>query len=228
MNIENAPATGVYLQVGAITMLVVEFLDVNTGLPIQLQTATDLTLSILYPDGVTARDLVAELYTDGSDGMICYTTQNDGASNIDLTQVGLYLVQGFASIGGQRIPPTELTDFYCLPNVGDIGAPPLAYTSSALIFFDANNVRWAMTVGTGGALTATARLTGPSNSLTLNQVVLQDSDGVYWTITMGTDGTYVATVGGTYEQSIDNLVLLDAVSRAWVVTVSTAGVLLTA
>lgn len=227
MNITDVPESGIYVQVGAITQLVLQIIDVNTGEPVPLQTATGLQISLLYPDRITSRDLPAELYTDGSDGMIAYTTQNDGASNIDLTQNGLYYAQGFATISGTQLPPSELTDFYAKKNVSATGTPPIAYTSSALIFFDSNNVRWAMTVDTDGDISnpSVARLTGPINSLTLNQVVLQDSDGVYWTITMGTDGEYVATVGGTYAQSISTLVLLDSDDVSWVITISTAGVL---
>lgn len=227
INAVDQPVSGIYLQLGAITQLVVQLLDANSGLPIQLQVATNLTVSLLYPDRITSRDLPAALYTDGSDGMIVYTTQNDGASNIDLTQSGLYKIQGLASISGTPLPPSSESDFYVLDNVDDIGSPPLAYTSSALIFFDANNVRWAMTVSTGGAISnpSTARLTGPINSLTLNQIVLKDSDGVYWTITMGINGSYIATSGGSFNQSISNLVLLDSNDHAWVITISISGVL---
>ena len=224
----DIPVSGIYTQQGAILQIVAQLVDINTGLPIPLQAASNLQIAMLYPDGVTSRDLPATLYTDGSDGMIVYTTQNDGASNIDLTQSGLYHFQGLATIGGSALPPSFQSDFYVLPNMMGTGAPPLAYTSSALIFFDSLNVRWAMTVDTSGVLHETARLTGPINSLVLNQVVLKDSNGIYWTITMQTNGTYLATPGGYYSQAISNLVLLDSNSRAWVITVSTAGVLQTA
>lgn len=228
--ITDVPESGIYTQVGAIIQIVAQLIDVNTGLPVNLQEATNLSISLLYPDHVTARDLPATLYTDGSDGCIAYLTQNDGASNIDLTQVGLYQFQGNATIGSVPLPPSMMDaggDFYVKANVMASGTPPIAYTSSALIFFDSNNTRWAMTVSTGGTISnpSTAQLTGPINSLHLNQVVLKDSDGVYWTVTMGTDGHYVATQGGTFEQAITNLVLLDSNSVAWVVTISTLGVL---
>lgn len=228
MNITDIPNSGIYFQVGAITNLIVQILDVNTGVPVPLQTATNMVISILYPDGITARDLPATLYTDGSDGCISYVTQNDGLSNIDLTQIGMYKIQGQATIAGIPLPPSYESDFYVNSNVDDVGTPPIAYTSSALIFFDITNVRWAMTVSTGGAISnpSTARLTGPINSLTLNAIVMQDSDGILWTITMATNGHYVATVGGNVAQLIHDLVLLDSVSHAWVLTISTLGVLI--
>lgn len=225
MNITDVPDSAIYLQVGAITQLVVEIQDVNTGDPVQLQTATGMTISILYPDGTTARDLPAALYTDGSDGRIAYTTHNDGASDIDLTQWGKYRIQGWATLGGVQLPPSSRSDFYVLPNNDDTGQPPIAYTSSALILFTVDDIRTAMTVDTLGDLHFTARLVGPSNSLTLSQFVLQDSDGVYWIITADGAGSYTSTPGGTFDNALEQLILLDSNSHGWIITISTAGVL---
>jgi hypothetical protein len=221
----NVPQSGIYFQVGAITQLVVEIIDITTGEPVPLQVAGDLEISILYPDGVTYQRFNAELYTDGSDGRIVYTTQNDGGSNVDLSEAGLYSIQGYATIGGVPLPPSERSDFYVLPN--NTGVEPVISGTTGLVFYDTDNVRWAMTVDTNGDLQIAAKKTGPYGFVYLDPLVLQDSDGVYWTVTINTDGEYQTEINGTFQESVQQIVLKDTNGRSWVLTISTEGVLQT-
>jgi hypothetical protein len=222
----DIPQSGIYLQRGSIVQLVVQLIDQNTGLPLQLQTATGLAIHLLYPDLGTTLDVTAKLYTDGSDGRIYYNTVNT-SNQVDLSQVGLYQMQGSAVMGGIQQPPSQETDFYVLPNVDDAGNPPNAYTAQAFILFDSSNVRWAITVTatTPGTFVATAQPTGPANAVTFNPLVLKDANGVYWTITITTQGVLGATAGGLFSQAVDQLTVIDALGNSHVITVSTTGVL---
>lgn len=228
MNITDIPLSGVYYQKGAITEIVVQFLDFSTGLPVQLQVATGLMIAIEYPDGSTTQIFNATLFSDGSDGMIVYTTRNDGMGVIDLSQVGLYHVQGYAAIGSAQLPPTSESDFYVLPNIVQEGQPSGGFSASAIIFFDSNNTRWALTVDGSGGLHFVATPTGPATFLYLSRVVMQDSNGVYWTIVKNTDSSYTATPGGSFTQALQSFILNDVNGKGWIVTISTSGVLVAA
>lgn len=223
MNIVDVPESTYYFQQGAIVQLVAQFIDVNTGLPIPMQVATGMSISLLYPDEVTSQTFACSLYTDGSDGCIVYTTRNDG-NTIDLSQVGLYKLQANAVIGGIQLPPSYQTDFYVNPNVNSNTAPPAIFTSSAIIIFDGNGVRWAGTIQSG-SLVWTAQPTGPANFLWFNQLVMKDSDGIYWNVPISTAGVPQPAVGGTFPKAIESFIITDANGLAWIVTISTSGVL---
>ena len=89
-----SPIPGVTAQVGDEIQLLVQFVDEN-GVPINLSGGTSYKIKLEYPDGST-QDFTASLYTDGSDGIISYTTGPD-----DLNQVGYYFIQGQATIVGE-------------------------------------------------------------------------------------------------------------------------------
>lgn len=225
MNITDVPQSGIYYQQGAVVRIVVQFIDNATGLPIPLQTASGMAISILYPDGVTAQTFQASLFTDGSDGNIVYTTKNNG-SNVDLSQIGLYQLQGSASVNGVALPPSYLTDFYVLRNVAGLSTTPI-FNSSALILFDPLGNRWGVTVSTLGALVVALTPTLPTNYLKFNQLVMQDANGVYWTVGVNSNGTFNTAVasGSGFAHALANFILSDANGVSWVVTISTAGVL---
>lgn len=222
--ITDVPDSGVYIQRGAIFQIVAQLLDYATGEPIQLQTASGLSISILYPDLVTTQTFAAQLYTDGSDGMIVYTTQNDGAT-IDLSQVGLYKFQGNAVVGGINLPPSYESDFYVLPNV--IGGPAMnIVTPTAVIMFDGANVRWAGMVNPSGALSFAALISGPTTFLQLNNLVMKDSNGVYHQFSISTLGVVSSVPGGSFADSIDFFTIADINNKTWIVKCTTAGALL--
>lgn len=225
--ITDIPNSGIYLQRGSILQLVIQLIDLNTGLPLQLQVATGLTISMLYPDLDTSIDFVASLYTDGTDGRIVYTTQNT-EDQIDLSQVGLYHIQGSVTIGGVPQPPSQETDFYVLANANETGTPPNAYTASAFILFSPNGTRWA-TVCTGApALVSAAQATGPINALTLGTLVMRDDTGVYWTVTITNLGVLESTPGGNFQDSIDRFTLVDTSGVTHIITISEDGELIPA
>lgn len=225
MRISDVPNSAIYFQRGAIVQLVVQLIDLNTGLPLQIQTATNLIVSLLYPDLITSQTFVASLYTDGSDGCLVYTTKNDGSSEIDLQQCGLYQIQGQVTLGGIVQPWSQQSDFYVRANSTDTGVPPVVFAASAFVLFDSNNIRWATTITTGGVLTPNAQVTGPANALTLHNLVLKDDTGVYWTVTISTLGVLVVTQGGDFSTAIDRLTLTDIDGITWIITVSEAGAL---
>lgn len=227
MNITDVPTSGIYYQEGAIVEIVLQIIDIETGLPVQLQTASALSISILYPDLVTTQTFAAFLYTDGSDGRIAYITRNDGV-NIDLNQVGLYQMQGNAFIGSVAIPPSYETDFYVLLNVFGNTNPPPAANQTALILYDTNNVRWAVTVDPAGALHSAATPVGPNNYLWFNLLVMKDPSGVYWQVGISTIGVIITTPGGTFPNALESFLLIDANNKSWVVTITELGVLITA
>lgn len=225
--LNSIPASGIYFQQGAIIELVCQIVDVNTisptnpnGDPFQLQSANGFTISILYPDGVTTQTFVASLYTDGSDGMVTYTTRNSG-SNVDLSQIGLYEMQASAIVGGVQLPPSLDMDFYVNPNVEGISTTPL-FNSSALIMFDSSGVRWAGTIVTG-AITFAAQPTGPASFLEFNALVMQDTNGAYWTIGISTLGVQTGITGGSFQNALQSFILTDSTGHAWVITVNTSG-----
>lgn len=218
MNITDVPQSGIYLQRASIVQLVVQLVDNNTGLPIPLQAGSAFTIAILYPDRTSSQTFAASLYTDGSDGRIAYTTVVTD-DQVDISQVGLYGLQGQAVIGGIPTPWSEGPDFYALPNAVDQGnTPGPLYTASAMILFDSSNVRWAVTVSPAGAILTAALSSGPPNALILNTLVLQDSDGVYWSYTITTGGVITPTQGGSYQSAIDRVTLMDSDGVSWVLT----------
>lgn len=218
----DVPQSGVYFQAGAIVKLVCRIEDID-GNPIPLQTATAMSISLLYPDRNTSVVFSASLYTDGSDGRIVYTTVNNG-TDIDLSQVGLYLMQGQAVIGGIPLPPSYKTDFYVLENVTGNPSPPAQFTASAVILFDSNGARWAGTI-VAGTLVWALTPSGPSNFLMFNSLVMKDPAGLYWTVTISTVGIPIATPGGSFINAVESFILMDSSAVSWVVTISEAGVL---
>lgn len=223
-DITDVPDSEVYLQEGAIVMLVAQILDINTGLPVQLQVATGLSLTVLYPDRLTSQTFAAQLYTDGSDGRIVYITRNDG-STIDLSQVGLYQFQGNAVIGGVALPPSFKSDFYVLPNMSGNPTPPAIFSSSSLILFDSNGIRWGVTVNPSGALVRALTPSGPTNFLMFNGLVMKDAGGLYWTVSISITGVIQTTPGGSFTHALTSFILTDTNNRSWVITISEAGVL---
>ena len=224
MQLTDVPQSGIYYQQGAIVQIVVQLIDNQTGLPIQLQTATGLSISILYPDLVTTQSFSASLLTDGSDGYIVYTTRNTGTI-IDLSQVGLYQIQGSAAVGGVQLPPSYATDFYVLGNASGNPTPPPTYNSTTLIMYDPLGIRWGITVNASGVIQTAATPTGPTNFIMFNSLVLIDTNGVYWTISIATAGTIIGTSGGSFAHALPSIILMDSNGRSWVITVSTAGAL---
>lgn len=217
--ITDVPQSGIYFQQGAIVRLIAQMLD--TGLPVPLQTATGLVIAILYPDRVTTQSFAAELYTDGSDGMIAFTTRNDGRT-IDLSQVGLYELQGMAVIGGVQLPPSYESDFYVLENVFGGSNMPI-FTPSAVVLYDTNSVRWVGTVTPSGDIEWVAQPSGPSSFLQFNQLVMKDDNGVYWTMSISTLGVVTGTPGGTFANAIDFFTMADINNKSWIVKVDESG-----
>ena len=216
VNITDVPQSGIYYQQGAIVQLVVQLVDIVTGEPIPLQGGAGFSISILYPDLVTSQTFQAQLYTDGSDGMITYITKNTGAI-IDLSQVGLYQMQGMAVIGGSLIPPSYATDFYVLKNTFG-GAMPTIITPSAIILFDSNGIRWAGTVSSTGVISWNPQVVGPTGFLQFNNLVMVDNQGVYWKFSISTVGVVTGTPGGTFNQAQDLFSLQDINGKSWLIS----------
>lgn len=225
--ITDVPESGIYFQQGAITQIIAQILDANTGEPIQLQTATGLSISVLYPDLISSQTFAAHLLTDGSDGKIYYTTVND-EDQMDLSQVGLYQFQGSAAIDGVISVLSYLNDFYVLKNAFTNISPPPPFNSSALILFDSTGVRWSMTVSPDGELPVVLQPSGPANYLQFNSLVMKDSDGLYWTVSVSTIGVISGTPGGAFQNAIESFFLTDINGTSWVVTIDTDGTLVAA
>jgi hypothetical protein len=216
VNITDVPQSGIYYQQGAIVQLVVQLIDIVTGLPIQLQAAAGLSIAILYPDLVTSQTFQAKLYTDGSDGMISYITQNTGAI-INLSQVGLYQMQGMAVIGGVLTPPSYETDFYVLKNTFG-GSMSTITTPSAIILFDSNGIRWAGTVSPLGVISWNPLVMGPQGFLQFNNLVMPDITGVYWEFMINDSGVVTSIPGGTFPQVQNYFFLQDINGKSWLIT----------
>ena len=88
------PIPAITAQVGDEVQLLVQFVDVSGNI-INLTGGSGFKIKLEYPDGTT-QDFTAALYTDGTDGIIAYTT---GSS--DLNQIGYYFIQGKATVGGE-------------------------------------------------------------------------------------------------------------------------------
>ena len=216
--ITDVPQSGVYFQQGAIVELIFQILDINTGLPVQLQTATGLSISVGYPDLVTAQTFPATLYTDGSDGRIVYTTVNNGGQ-VDLFQTGLYHMQGNAFIGGVAIPPSYETDFYVLPNISG-STPSAPMTPTGVVLYDVSGVRWIGTAPpSGGRLVWAASPVMPANAYAFTDFVIKDTDGTYWLASISTAGVLTWTPGGTFPNALDYLIMQDVNGKSWLVTI---------
>lgn len=93
-------------QYGAAVRLIVQFIDpvltaANNNDPVALNIAgaTDLLVCLLLPDTLTSQNFTGAFLTDGSDGKIYYDT----VYNTDLSQLGLFQIQGKATLGGSPI-----------------------------------------------------------------------------------------------------------------------------
>ncbi len=93
-------------QYGAAIQLIVQFIDpvatsANNGVPVpvNISGATNLLVCLLFPDTVTSQNFGAAFLTDGTDGDIYYQT----VYNTDLVQLGLFQIQGKATLGGRPI-----------------------------------------------------------------------------------------------------------------------------
>lgn len=225
MRISDIPQSGIYLQKGAITRLVVRMTDPNTGLPLQLQVADNLRISLLYPDYANVESFDAELYTDGSDGKIAYTTQNDG-TDIDLSQVGLYSIQANASIAGIPLPPSSRSDFYVLPNVSD---SQIVNRYTAFILRDEDNVRWAVELEFTGQPDGQPRFvsaiapSGPTGAYEVSPLVFRDRAGIFWQLTINTEGRLFSNAVDSAESFTRVLYMTDEDQTIWPVTVDTSG-----
>jgi hypothetical protein len=220
MVITDVPQSGIYFQQGAVVQLVVQIVDANTGLPVLLQAASGLSLAFLYPDLSVSEVFPAQLYTDGSDGKIVYTTVNTG-NQIDLSEIGLYKMQGQASVGGVPMLSYE-TDFYVLSNTFGGVFMPIA-TPSAVVMFDNSNIRWVGTVSTAGVLSWVAQSSGPPTFLQFNSLIMKDDTGTYWTMSISTLGVVTGTSGGNFPHAIDKFTLVDANGKSWIITASEIG-----
>ncbi len=106
-------------QYGAVVQLIVQFIDPvltaqNNGVPVPLDIAgaTDLLVCLLYPDTSTTENFAGTFLNDGTDGQIYYNT----VYNTDLAQLGLFQIQGKATLGGKQIL-TALGYFNVVTNV---------------------------------------------------------------------------------------------------------------
>jgi hypothetical protein len=215
MTITDVPQSGQYFQRGSVVQLVVQLNDENTGLPVPLQSATDLFIDILYPDNAGMRSFVATLYTDGSDGRIAYITQNDGMGYSDLNQVGLYKMQARASIGGVPLPPSQENntgDFYILPNVADKAIIPVNYP----VLQSKGGFMWQVYVLTTGNLDT---LPVTSGNPVLTQFYMRDKTGQNWIVTVDDTGHLVTSIIVGPVPSNQQIYLVDSVQKQWVVTV---------
>lgn len=106
----DVPQDYQFCQVGdAGIQIIVQVLD-GAGQPVDLRPATAKVIKILLPDGTT-KDVAATFLDDGSDGKIFYTT-----AAIDLSEVGVYRVQGKVTMGNAA-KSTQLGTLQVLANV---------------------------------------------------------------------------------------------------------------
>ena len=84
-------------------LLVVRIRNGSTLEAVDIGAATTLTIYLTKPDG-TVLTKTATLYTDGSDGKMKYQVSDDM-----LADKGLWVIQGFAVVGGYRFSGLEST-----------------------------------------------------------------------------------------------------------------------
>ena len=103
-----------FLQVNDVGIQLITTIKNSDGVtPINLSTATNLTIYIYRPDS----ELIvgpASLVTDGTDGRIQYTTQTT-----DLTVPGIYRIQATYQIGG-NLKHTDRSVFCIEPNLPSV------------------------------------------------------------------------------------------------------------
>lgn len=218
--ITNVPQSGIYIQRGAIAQIIAQLIDVNTGLPILLQAASNLFIDVVYPDLSGTRTFPATLYTDGADGKIVYTTQNNGLGYSDLNQIGLYNFQGRASIGNVPLPPSYTSDFYVLGNASDLATMPVNFP--VLIANDGSY--WQIYVLRSGALDI---LSTEQTTDAVETIYLVDSNGQNWSlVAMRTDSSdanlVTEMVTGSFPAN-QQFYLVDSIKKQWVVNVLPAG-----
>jgi hypothetical protein len=218
--ITNVPESGIYIQRGAIAKLIAQLIDLETGLPILLQAATALFMDVVYPDRAGTRTFPAQLYTDGSDGKIVYTTQNNGLGYSDLNQTGLYNLQGRASIGNVPLPPSYVTDFYVLGNAADLATTPVTFP-----VLRANDGKfWQIYILRTGQLDI---LQIDATTDAVDTIYMVDSAGQNWTLvamrTGPADANLVTTpVTGPFPAD-QQFYVVDSIKKQWVVNVLAAG-----
>ena len=85
------------------TNIILTIVDQQTLVPINLTQATGLQIIAQLPDGTQAT-WTANLWTNGADGNIYYTTKAAGMSTpADINQSGYWVLQGVATVaGGQK------------------------------------------------------------------------------------------------------------------------------
>lgn len=216
----DVPESGQYFQEGAIVQLVMEIIDDNTGEPVQLQTATDFIISLQYPNGLY-RQFPADLWTDGSDGKIYYTTRNNGQI-VDLDQSGLYTSQAQASVNGVMLPQSSRSDFYISPNVG----PMISYFGIVMKNIQ-TNIQYNIFVNTTGNLETELAPNALPGDYTDIPLILRDASGIYWQITVNQTGHVVTAVVATPSSFLTSLLLSDEDGTIWRFTVLTNGNLFT-
>lgn len=106
-------------QYGAAVRLIVQFIDPvltaennNVPVPLDIAGATNLLIGLLFPDTTTAINYDGAFVTDGSDGEVYYDT----VYNTDLVQLGLFQIQGKATLGSSVVL-TEKGYFQVVTNV---------------------------------------------------------------------------------------------------------------
>lgn len=77
------------------TRLIITVLDAD-GAPVDLSRASFIGMKIKYPD-LAPRDVDASFITDGTDGKIYFTTENE-----TLDQAGYYFLQAIVNVGNAR------------------------------------------------------------------------------------------------------------------------------
>lgn len=218
--ITNVPESGIYIQRGSIAQLIAQLIDINTGEPILLQAATALFIDVVYPDRGGTRTFPAKLYTDGADGKIFYTTQNDGLGYSDLNQVGLYNLQGRASIGNVPLPPSYVNDFYVMGNAMDLATTPVNFP----VLRANDGTFWQIYILRGGQLDI-LQTDGTTDAVDI--IYLVDSGGQNWSLVAmrtGTDDANLVTemVTGPFPAD-QQIYLVDSIKKQWVVNVLPSG-----
>lgn len=99
-------------------VLLVQMYKQSDGTPLDISDASSLQIIYSFPDG-TRFTKTASLYTDGIDGKLYFTTEED-----DLPIAGYYSIQGKVVIGSAIIF-SEVEQFSVLDNVLAPSGPPV-------------------------------------------------------------------------------------------------------